>query len=158
MTHANVRSTNTHAPLPNTKVYKAVNSTSPLVLTYATESDLLQLHFPRAKGLHGGPPVVFIPASPTTANDSYYLGIVHFKKFRKDGLLYYPHYFYKTQPHPPFKIVQVATRRLPLQVRLWCPRTRLAAACSMTPRPDALLRLNSACSIRYQMSIADAAA
>jgi hypothetical protein len=44
----------------------------------------------------------------------YYLGIVHHKEWGLDMLLYYPHYLYKMQPHPPFRIMEVAYRRLPL--------------------------------------------
>jgi hypothetical protein len=97
-------------------VYKAPSSTAPLVLKYATESDVLLRRFPAAQGLHGGPPVIFIPANMTSSNSSYYLGIVHFKKTRKDGLMYYPHYFYKTQPVPPFRVTHVAYKRVPLQL------------------------------------------
>jgi hypothetical protein len=77
---------------------------------------VLAARFPGAVGLHGGPPVVLVPGAVANDGKPYYLGIVHYKKWRDDGLLYYPHYFYKTQPHPPFRIIQVAYRPLPLQL------------------------------------------
>lgn len=97
-------------------MYKALSPSQPLVRSYVTDSPVLTSRFPGAVGLHGGPPVIAVPADMSSTGQPYYLGIMHYKQTKKDGVLYYPHYLYTPQPHAPFQITQVAYRPLPLQL------------------------------------------
>jgi hypothetical protein len=92
-------------------VYKYVSPTQPLQLAHATTSDVIKQRFPKGK-LHGGPPVVYVPASLTTTGKGYYLGVLHARRRTETGLEM-PHYFYKMAPQPPFQLIAVSKVQLP---------------------------------------------
>ncbi len=102
----------TYLVSPRHLVYRLVSTQGPLQLAYTSDSHLIRQAFPKKK-VHGGPPAILIQAQQSIGSSSYFLGVVHFKRWVK-GVLYYPHYVYKTQAEPPFQVTQVSTKELPL--------------------------------------------
>eukprot|EP00798_Chlamydomonas_sp_ICE-L_P008750 gene8750-33611_t len=57
--------------------------------------------------VHGGPPIIFVPANLSADRQAHYLGIMHHIEKSKGGRLY-RHFAYKISPLPPFNILAVS--------------------------------------------------
>lgn len=97
---------------PRHIVYRYVSPMQPLELVHTTHSKLLADRFDRQK-VHGGPPVIYIPANASSSGRAYYLGVLHAKR-SENGQVLMPHHAYKMDDQPPFRIMAVS-KELPLK-------------------------------------------
>lgn len=86
-------------------------------LKYRSENKTLFAKF-IDKDVHGGPPVVYVPASLSKTGESYYLGILHyFFKINNGAVKVYRHFAYKFRSQPPFQPFAISDE-LPLHFKM----------------------------------------
>ncbi|KAG1672134.1 hypothetical protein FOA52_001722 [Chlamydomonas sp. UWO 241] len=98
--------------------------------------------------VHGGPPVVYVPADRSPSGAAYYLGVMHhIEKVGEKNARLYRHFAFKTAPHPPFEVTAVSDE-LPLVFNAtYKARTALIAFVSgldLSPSGDVLITYGSA--------------
>jgi hypothetical protein len=106
----------THSVHPH-RVFE-VNSSGVAVAQHLSRNDALFEPFSR-EDVHGGPPVVLVPAKHSSTKQDYYLGVFHFFQTFGEGsgkVKVYHHYAYKTEAAPPFRVCAVS-RELSLVMR-----------------------------------------
>lgn len=106
----------THSVHPH-RVFE-VNSSGVAVAQHLSRNDALFEPFSR-EDVHGGPPVVLVPAKHSSTGQDYYLGVFHFFQTFGEGsgkVKVYHHYAYKTEAAPPFRVCAVS-RELSLVTR-----------------------------------------
>lgn len=98
----------THSVHPH-RVFE-VNSSGVAVAQHLSRNDALFEPFSR-EDVHGGPPVVLVPAKHSSTQVDYYLGVFHFFQTFGEGsgkVKVYHHYAYKTEAKPPFRVCAVS--------------------------------------------------
>ncbi|GAX76774.1 hypothetical protein CEUSTIGMA_g4220.t1 [Chlamydomonas eustigma] len=77
--------------------------------------------------VHGGPPLVYVPASMSSSGEPYYLGIMHhIERFSRGYIRLYRHFAFMVKPEPPFDILGVSDE-LPLLFNTSFKRTSFVA-------------------------------
>eukprot|EP00878_Enallax_costatus_P004680 GHUV01004928.1.p1 GENE.GHUV01004928.1~~GHUV01004928.1.p1 ORF type:complete len:402 (+),score=109.70 GHUV01004928.1:2577-3782(+) len=108
-----------HSVMPH-RVFR-INATGIAVQQFVTNSPTLFEPF-KNEDIHGGPPVIFVPAHMSGTGEPYYLGIFHFFQTFGEGaqkVKVYHHYAYRMEAAPPFRIcgvsqeIKLVTRKRP---------------------------------------------
>jgi hypothetical protein len=99
---------------PRHLVYRHSAPAKPLHLEYVTTSAVVTKALPE-KNMHGGPPLLLITNQVTTFKSSYYLGIIHYREVTKDEGLQMPHFAVRMSALPPFEVLQISNKEIPLQ-------------------------------------------
>ncbi len=86
----------------------------PVKVAFKTSSTAEMAGLPEGK-IHGGPPVVLVPGRLSRWGGDYYLGVLHVRQTVPNVGITMPHYLYKTEAEPPFRITQVSKKALPMR-------------------------------------------
>ncbi|WIA21773.1 hypothetical protein OEZ85_000932 [Tetradesmus obliquus] len=106
-----------HSVFPH-RVFR-VNSSGIAVQQFVTSSPDLFAPY-KDEDIHGGPPLVFVPAAASNTGQAYYLGVFHFFQTFGEGInkvKVYHHYAYRVEAAPPFRVcgvsseIQLVTRK-----------------------------------------------